>query len=311
MPDPVAGIHPPLTISFPSGFPGTPHSIKVGLPILGGSNVEAMFSPVEPAGREAGFNLYRQNEWLVGYSVNAVGHDVESQTFALYRSLLNAMAGRNLCRIWNYVPGINTMRSSGVETYHEFSHGRSRAFEEHFGPGFEHKLPAASAVGTEDDQFVILFAANAGNPTHFENPQQVPAYEYPPEHGPRSPSFARATVMPRNDEKTDVFISGTAAIRGHETRAPGDTARQLECTLQNLREISQVCDLGSDFAEGRALTRHFKVYIRNPEDMAFISASLEERLITATDHATYLRADICRAALNLEIETTIIGADLD
>jgi hypothetical protein len=79
--------------------------------------------------------------------------------------------------------------------------------------------------------------------------------------------------------------------------------------LENLREISQVCGLGTGLAEDRAIARHFKVYLRNADDLALVSTSVEERLTTSSDRVTYLRADICRSALNLEIEATIIGAD--
>lgn len=309
MPEPLTGHHPPLTVSFASEKQESPYSFQVGLPILAGNEIETIFPSVKTAGVNAGYSMYEGGGWLLGCRRQPASPDMESQVFSAYLALLDACGNHQLCRIWNYVPGINSRASNGLEIYRAFSRGRARAFEEWFGPGFEHNLPSASAVGADDDQFVIHFAASENKPTHFENPQQTPAYKYPAEHGPRSPSFARASVVPRNDGRLDVFISGTAAIRGHKTQAPGNTAGQLECTLENLREISQVCGLGTGLAGDRALARHFKVYLRNAEDLAHVSASLEDRLTTATDRVTYLRADICRAALTLEIEATIIGAD--
>jgi hypothetical protein len=135
----------------------------------------------------------------------------------------------------------------------------------------------------------------------------MPAYEYPAEHGPRSPSFARASLV-RRRSGTDAFISGTSAIAGHATLAPGDTAAQLEATLENLRLISRACDLGEDLGAGTCAARHFKVYLRHAADWAAVARRLEGSLVALGDRLAYLQADICRAALNIEIEATLIGA---
>jgi chorismate lyase / 3-hydroxybenzoate synthase len=138
----------------------------------------------------------------------------------------------------------------------------------------------------------------------------VPAYSYPPEHGPRPPSFARATVVPREVAgRADVFISGTAAIRGHATVAPDATLPQLACTLENLREIAAACGIGPDLARGRARARHFKIYLRRAGDLVAVQPVLERELLLPTDTAIYLRSDICRRELNVEIEATLLGAE--
>jgi enamine deaminase RidA (YjgF/YER057c/UK114 family) len=223
--------------------------------------------------------------------------------------LFAAAGGLNLCRIWHYVPYINRLGLRGLENYQAFCHGRSVAFEEKYGAGFKRRLPSASAVGTEDEQLTIVFAACATEPKHCENPKQVPAYNYPKKHGPRSPSFSRATIVPAGP-LSDVFISGTAAIEGHETVAAGDTAGQIVQTLHNLRVISQTCGLGDDLGATRGGERHFKVYLRNDADLTPVKAALGRSLFTATDRVSYLRSDICRAELNLEIEATVLGARL-
>src|SRR5215207_7623292 len=120
-------------------------------------------------------------------------------------------------------------------------------FEGMLGGDFRPQLPAASAVGCSGTRLEVIFVAGETAPTHFENPEQIPAYHYPVEHGPRAPSFARATVV-RNGPRTWTFISGTSAIKGHETIAPGALERQLECTLDNLRLIATQCGLGDDLA---------------------------------------------------------------
>jgi enamine deaminase RidA (YjgF/YER057c/UK114 family) len=105
----------------------------------------------------------------------------------------------------------------------------------------------------------------------------------------------------------DVFISGTAAIEGHETVAPDDTAGQIERTVRNLRLISKTCGLDGDLGAKRGGERHFKVYIRRANELAQIKAALEQTLLMPADRVSYLRSDICRAELTLEIEATLMG----
>jgi len=204
------------------------------------------------------------------------------------------------------VPAINATGPGGLENYRAFCRGRSLGFEQHYGRGFKMVLPAASAVGRPASALTVVFAAGSGQPRHVENPLQVPAYDYPTDYGPRAPSFARATVVPGPAHAT-VFISGTAAIRGHATIAPHSLRRQLECTLENLQAISAACGLGATLAAGTGATRHFKVYVRHAADQALVESILQERLLTDTDRVSYVQSDICRASLLVEIEASLFG----
>jgi enamine deaminase RidA (YjgF/YER057c/UK114 family) len=150
----------------------------------------------------------------------------------------------------------------------------------------------------------MVFAACRALPRHVENPLQVPAYNYPDDYGPRAPSFARATIAPDGGGHT-VFISGTAAIRGHATIAPHRTGEQLACTLENLREISRACGLGPELGVGRAARRHFKIYLRDADDQPAVAAVLEKQLLRTGDSFSYLLANICREPLMVEIEATL------
>jgi hypothetical protein len=136
-----------------------------------------------------------------------------------------------------------------------------------------------------------------------ENPAQVPAYLYPSEHGPRAPSFARATVAA---DGRAVFISGTAAIKGHASVAPGETLPQLDCTLDNLAALSRAIGLGDTLGAGAGFARHFKIYLRHAEDFSSAAARLDDALLRRGDSVTWLHADICRAELTIEIEATLM-----
>ena len=282
---------------------------SVGLPVLAGEAEETLFRNAEAVGESGAFEIQETGRWRVGRATVTVEAGLELATRRLYETLFTAASGLNLCRIWHYVPQINEPGLDGLENYRAFCHGRSLAFETQYGADFKRLLPSASAVGTEDGCLTIIFAACAAEPRHFENPEQVPAYNYPKKHGPRPPSFSRATLVP-SELGADVFISGTAAIEGHETVAPGDTAGQIGRTVYNLRAISQRCGLGDDLGATRRGERHFKIYVRKQGDLEAVKTALDRTFLTAADKVSYLRSDICRAELNLEIEATVLGVCL-
>lgn len=298
-----------LSVNFGEGGAGAgANSLRIAAPWLGGAEREEIFAGVTPIGSEHGLSLYRCGGLLLGHAHDPfVERELASRTESTYERMLNACEGRHLYRIWNYVPRINAL-TYGFENYRAFCMGRSLAFERKFGGHFQSLLPAASAVGSHGEHLEVIFAAGESAPIHYENPAQVPAYLYPVEHGPRAPSFARATVV-REGGRTFTFISGTAAIRGHETVAPGSFDEQLDCTLDNLRLISTTTHLGEKLAAGTATQRFFKIYLRHPKDYQAARTQLERRLFQPQDNVIYLQTEICREALDLEIEATLVGGE--
>jgi hypothetical protein len=275
-------------------------------PVLAGVPVEELFAPAREAGQAGPYRLFCRAGLLLGIARHEAAGGTERAAASLYRKMFAAVRGRHLARLWNYVPAINEPGEQGLENYRGFSRGRSLAFEAEYGTAFKRQAPASSAVGCGGKDLVVVFVATGEVPRHFENPRQVPAYEYPPEYGPRPPTFTRASVVADGAEQW-VFISGTAAVRGHATVAPFDVKAQLGCTLDNLREISAACGLGRDLAVGDAppVRRWFKVYLREAADLAVVQAGLEAVLLRPGDGVTYLRADICRRELGVEIEVTL------
>jgi chorismate lyase/3-hydroxybenzoate synthase len=300
----------PLTIEFGVVSAAAVHEplrpgLRLPVPLLAGEAVEKIFDEVDPSGERDGFMLFRRGGLLLGCALEPARPDLAAQAQRLYQRLITLSRGRHLYRIWNYVPRINA-HVAGLENYHAFCRGRSLAFEEALGPAFKRALPAASAVGGDDQHLAVVFAAGATAPRHIENPEQTPAYEYPREHGPRPPSFARATIV-EEEGRRYVFVSGTSAIKGHATVAPGALDGQLACTLDNLRLISRAIGLGDGFGDEKSFMRHFKVYLRRSGDLPAVRTALEAALLRPGDRVTYLRADICRTALNLEIEVALVG----
>jgi chorismate lyase / 3-hydroxybenzoate synthase len=297
-----------MTFSFAFGEPGDESrgTLGLGLPLLGGEAAEALLGEASRAGGDGAFSLWRGPAGLAGWARACPGEDLEGVTMRLYGQILGRLQGLTLYRTWNCIPRINAAGPFGLENYRAFCKGRSLAFEAGMGPGFEKRLPASTAVGTAGAEMTVVFLAGDRPARYLENPAQVPAYEYPSEHGPRSPSFARAAVV-EGAGTLDAFVSGTSAVRGHATVSPHDTAGQLDCTLENLRLVSRACGLGETLGAGRG-ERHFKVYLRNQADWACVALQMERRILTRGDRVSYLGAEICRSALNVEIEVTVRGA---
>lgn len=210
----------------------------------------------------------------------------------------------HLLRAWNYFPQINA-ESLGLENYRRFCRGRGNAFQRHFGAEAE-RFPAASALGTRSGQLHI-YALAAREPGEFvENPRQMSAYLYPPEYGPRSPSFARATLK-RWGNVDHLYISGTASIVGHESRHPGDCVAQLDETLRNIEALlaATAKEEGCGFKGLENLTR-LKVYLREAAFAPLVRARLNEVLPPGAQ-TIYLQADICRSDLLVEIEAIALA----
>jgi chorismate lyase / 3-hydroxybenzoate synthase len=288
----------PLKLAFSAA------AFDTGMPVLAGDPIDRFFADAIPVAKNGALSLFRSPDWLVGTVSLSPSAGLEATTVEIYREIFNACRGLHLARVWHFVPAINATDANGLENYRSFCRGRSLAFERHHGAGFAQVVPAASAVGTAGPNLLVVFAASEKASRHIENPLQVPAYEYPPEYGPRAPSFARATIVPR-DHGLTVFISGTAAIRGHATVAPHCTADQLACTLENLNLISVAAGIGPMRGAAAGALRHFKVYLRHAEDQPLVARILDEQLLRAGDRVVYLRADICREPLTVEIEASI------
>ncbi len=291
-----------------------PHPVvHLEMPPLGPSLVEVWLSdaPVS-TGREGEFVLARNTEVLFGYvadSVRSVSDRFEQTVRQRYRELLaliEAQGYPHLLRVWNYFPHINT-EVAGLEVYQRFTRGRYQAFEEYYGV-FHDKLPAASAIGTRGGGLHIYFIASRTPAAYRENPRQVSAYRYPPQYGPRSPSFARATFK-RWGKAEVLFISGTASIVGHESRHCGNLQAQFDEILRNIAALIEVT-AHDEAASLRGLSAisGLKIYLREPVNYSPLKAHLDAVLGQSVP-VLFLRGDICRRELLVELEGLALGGE--
>ena len=216
-------------------------------------------------------------------------------------AVLQETAHRHLIRIWNYLPEINR-DAGGDERYRLFNSARQLAFR-NSGQAIVGTVPAACALGSPAGSPIsIYFLAARQQPKMIENPRQTSAYHYPPKFGRHSPIFSRACVL-HESSGTNLFVSGTASIVGHETIHRGDVGAQTRETMANiialLGEANRVVGSARYSLDGLK----FKVYVRQPPDLRAIEKALSGWLRSSTP-IVYLRADVCREDLLVEIEAT-------
>ena len=251
-------------------------------------------------GESNGVHYAASRDALMGY-IESEAVLLETPTYNAMSSILGLLREKgypHLLRVWNYFPGINEddMR---LERYKRFCVGRHRAFSED-DPQFTRSLPAASAVGSKAGHLLIYFLATKAPGIPQENPRQIAAYRYPPRYSPKSPAFARGTLI-RLDRAATLFISGTASIVGHETMHLDDVMRQLDETLANIDSLIAATSRRENVAMDRSHLRLLKVYLRRAEHYGLVREKLTPELGKRFP-ILYLQADICRADLLLEIE---------
>ncbi len=269
-------------------------------------------APLSPAGGGAALEIWtaasRVRPCQVGPVIGTCGPDVafgavelresrhtalEATVEASYLAIFDFLDQTGFTapiRFWNYLTAI-TADDNGLERYMRFNIGRHRAFAARLRQAVP---PAASGVGGHAGASMIYFLAAREPARAIENPRQVSAYAYPPVYGPRSPSFSRAAIYAQGGAQA-LFISGTASIVGHETRHPGDLPAQLAETMENLRALIGAAGLppgGGWF---------LKIYLQAPVFRDAVEPALNALFGSDSQHL-YLRGDICRTGLLLEVE---------
>ena len=274
-----------------------------------GAVLDAWSGAAECVVREHGFVRFATDgHWLHGCAeideaqfeggLQAASRRAYADLFAV----LGKSASPHLLRLWNYFTDINR-ETGGIERYRQFNAGRQQAFTDAGRSAFD-GAPAACALGTASGPLRVYFLAGPQAPLAIENPRQVSAYRYPERYGPRSPTFSRAALVAAGGARRMLFISGTASIVGHATAHVGDVRRQTEESLANIAAVLEV----AASRVGAAVPLQdfiFTIYLRRASDLAAVREVFERHVdahSAAARAAIYLRADICRADLLVEIE---------
>ncbi|WFB10961.1 FkbO/Hyg5 family chorismatase [Streptomyces sp. LX-29] len=235
--------------------------------------------------------------------------DATRAAYTAVFELVERLGYPSIFRMWNLIGRINEPNAEGLEIYQDFCRGRAEAFESYAAEGRD--MPSATGIGSRGEGVAFYFlASRTGARVNIENTRQIPAYNYPEQYGPKSPSFARAThLTPRDAEAgaAHLYVSGTAAILGHQTVHSDSIDKQCRVALENIEHLIGDRNLQEHgIARGHELSdlTQVKVYVRHLDDMPQVREACQDAFPDPVDIA-YFNVDICRADLLVEIEGII------
>ena len=215
--------------------------------------------------------------------------------------LTEALGFNSPFRFWNYISGINNTKE-GTERYQIFCTGRSEAYKNKLS-----SYPAATCIGSRNNQsFITFISAMRDNFVSIENPNQLPASKYRLYSDSCAPLFSRAGYININNSYR-LFISGTASVIKSESKNINDIINQTKCTLNNISILINFENLNQyGITKGYTLNdiNLIKVYIRNDNDYNAVKAMCDKSFSDNAD-ILYLKADVCRTELLVEIEGII------
>jgi enamine deaminase RidA (YjgF/YER057c/UK114 family) len=211
----------------------------------------------------------------------------------------------HVVRQWAYVEGVLDVHAdlrAECQGYQAFNDVRAQAYARtEFPAGY----PAATGIGQAAGGVVLEFVAlDAPGATvvPLSNPRQTDAHRYSAgllvgesiatRTAPCTPRFERGKRVIRGGEEI-LLVSGTAAIVGERSVGAGDVAAQTATTIENIRAIVGACGLSQ-----------LRAYVKRPGDVAVVRRLCEEAF--GRIPALYVRADVCRDELLVEIEGAVV-----
>lgn len=227
-----------------------------------------------------------------------------------------------IVRQWNYIERITHVPEyeGANQHYQDFNDARS-----HFYAKTEWKggYPAATGIGTshggimvEVDAVVLKCRKCAA--VALDNALQVAAHDYSQNvligvadkifRHKTTPKFERAKAVVSPDSGLQVYISGTAAIRGEASLTDVGIEQQTVTTLENIEYLISRQNLRKHGikAEKTPEIQIFRVYLKAESLLEPARKIVCERYPQVA--ALYVLTDVCRDELLIEIEGTAFTA---
>lgn len=219
------------------------------------------------------------------------------ETFRLIGGLLEreGFPINRIIRQWNYIEQITRIREAN-QNYQSFNNARSDFYGKTL---WVNGYPAATGIGTDTGGVLVDFNAAVFTSletftTPIDNDLQIAAHAYSEkvlkkaQAQKATPKFERARSVTFSGRRI-VHISGTAAIRGEESLKDTGIEKQLHITMENIARLI-----------GGAVLQMLRVYLKNKADLQVVKKLMDNYNLSIP--ISYLRADICREELLVEIE---------
>lgn len=213
----------------------------------------------------------------------------------------------HLVRQWNYLEGLlegGTGADGGGQGYQAFNEVRAREYARSvFRAGYPASTGIGQSAGGVAMEFVALDAPGDVRIEAVSNPEQVDAHRYSGRVlvgggtggavALEAPRFERAKRIARGGRET-VFLSGTAAVIGEESVAPGDVRAQTRTAAAHLLSLTRGRPPG-----------YLRAYVKRAADAAAVREVCREILGAAPEPC--LVADVCRDELLVELEGILVA----
>ncbi len=264
--------------------------------------------------------------WFAGIEGSTVGGTISQSAGRAFSQLQAALlqlglSFNQIVRQWNYVEQIFGFEATGLQqrqNYQLFNEVRSEYYSRYrTNPDF----PAATGIGVAHHGVSIECMAVTGDENlkiiSLSNPEQLDSYQYgqsvlkgqPQKHqtSNQPPQFERAKLMISGNQSR-VFISGTASIAGQETIGLNDVEKQTRITIDHIELLTSKKNLKLHYPELTIIPNKYayvRVYVKNEADIPVVKAICLNHFGEVP--MNFVKADICREDLLVEIEAEKIG----
>lgn len=259
--------------------------------------------------------------WFAGITGDSKENTIYESAESAFRQLLTAflqldLGFNQIVRQWNYVEqifGFEQIDLQKRQNYQLFNEARSEFFSRYrTAPDF----PSATGIGVAYNGVTIECMAATRDAklkiVAINNPQQLNSCKYgqnvlkgePLKNRTNNqpPQFERAKLM-TTGFFSRVFISGTASIVGQETIGLNDVEEQTRVTIENIELLTSESNLKLHCPELAVIPNKYaylRVYVKNEDDIPSVKAICRQHFGEVP--MTFVKADICRTELLVEIE---------
>jgi enamine deaminase RidA (YjgF/YER057c/UK114 family) len=252
-----------------------------------------------------------------GLGSDRLQSDIYIQSIDAFEQMHNILLAENMdfsnvIRQWNYIEKITDFNDNN-QHYQIFNDVRSAFYN---NSHFVHGYPAATGIGMETGGVIIDFIAMKENTNltiiPIKSPVQSDAHQYTKKvlaHNEiagnvaeTTPKFERAKAIVSGNSCL-VHISGTSAIKGQFSVEANDATKQINITLDSIYKLianENLIKHGINSSQVKATPCYFRVYVKNPTDYSKVKTACEKYIKDVP--AIYLKADICRPELLVEVE---------
>jgi len=252
----------------------------------------------------------------------AIEHDDKSLTIAEQSShvfeimaeiLKTEQIDLNLVdRQWNYLENITFNCDRAGQHYQQLNDVRSKYYAT---TKWDNGYPSATGIGTTAGGLMVQFDAatlNSARTVSLDNSLQIAAHQYSKQvligetKNATTPKFERAKAIVYStifgDTNTQIYISGTAAIRGENSLTGVDIKAQTIATIENIEYLISLENLKKhNISVPKApKIKIFRVYLKS-EALYKEAHEIIARRYPAIP-TLYVVCDVCRDELLIEIE---------